>query len=122
MNVKADTNEFRFDGIKWLLAIVIIIAGVAGNSHYSDYSLLYRVLGLLLLGLASLGVIAQTAKGSAFLAMAKEARTEIRKVVWPTRQETIQTTFIVIVAILIMALVLWGIDSLISWIVSGVIS
>jgi preprotein translocase subunit SecE len=63
-------------------------------------------------------IAAQTVKGSAFLVMFKEARNEIRKVVWPNRQETLQTTMIVVAVVLIMALLLWGLDSLLSWGVS----
>ncbi len=65
---------------------------------------------VVLVGLAAF-IAAKTNKGSAFIEFAKEARTEVRKVVWPTRQETMQTTIIVMVATLIVALLLWGLDS-----------
>ena len=68
------------------------------------------------------GMIAlQTAKGAAFWTLVKSSRTEIRKVVWPTRQETVQTTLIVVVFVLLVALMLWGLDSLLGWLVSLVI-
>ena len=51
----------------------------------------------------------------------KEARIEIRKVVWPTRQETTQTTLIVVAVVLVMALLLWGLDSLLGWLVSLIV-
>ncbi|MEX5381397.1 preprotein translocase subunit SecE, partial [Acinetobacter towneri] len=51
----------------------------------------------------------------------KEARVEIRKVVWPTRQETMQTTLIVVAVVLVMALLLWGLDSLLGWLVSLIV-
>ena len=51
----------------------------------------------------------------------KEARSEIRRVVWPSNQETTQTTLVVLVLIVIFALILWGLDSLLGWIVSSVI-
>lgn len=63
-------------------------------------------------------VAAQTAKGKAFIAFAKDARTEVRKVVWPTRQETMQTTLIVIVVTVIMGLLLWGLDAILLRLVS----
>lgn len=57
-----------------------------------------------------------------FLAsLAKEARVEIRKVVWPSRQETTQTTLIVVAVVLVMALLLWGLDSLLGWLVSMIV-
>ncbi len=95
--------------------------GVAGNSYYSEESLLYRVLALLALAFVAGFVSFQTARGQAFFVLFREARLEIRKVVWPTRQETTQTTGIVVVVVLVMGLALWAIDSLLSWIVSGVI-
>ena len=63
-------------------------------------------------------VAAQTEKGTAVIELAIGARTEWRKVVWPTKQERNQTTLIVVAVILLMALILWGIDSLLSWVAS----
>lgn len=62
-----------------------------------------------------------TAKGRVYLGLFRDARSEIRRVVWPTRQELLQTTAIVVVFVLIVALLLWGLDSLVSWIVSDLI-
>ena len=121
MNAKADSVESKFDAVKWLVTASLVAVGVAGNSYYSEESLLYRVLALLALALVAGFVALQTAKGKAFFTLFKEAKVEIRKVVWPTRQETLQTTAIVVVVVLLMGLVLWGIDSLLSWMVSGVI-
>ena len=121
MNAKADSVESKFDAVKWLVTASLVAVGVAGNSYYSEESLLYRVLALLALALVAGFVALQTAKGKAFFTLFKEAKVEIRKVVWPTRQETLQTTAIVVVVVLLMGLVLWAIDSLLSWMVSGVI-
>ena len=60
----------------------------------------------------------QTAKGAAFWALVKGSRNEIRKVVWPTRQETVQTTMIVVAFVLLVALILWGLDTFLGWLVS----
>ena len=59
-----------------------------------------------------------TEKGSEFLTLVKGSRTEIRKVVWPTRQETTQTTLIVFVFVIITGLILWGLDSVLGWLAS----
>jgi preprotein translocase subunit SecE len=65
------------------------------------------------------GMVAlQTAKGAAFWSLVKGSRTEIRKVVWPTRQETVQTTMIVVGFVLLVAVILWGLDTLLGWLVS----
>ncbi len=118
MGTKAGTQSGSLDSLKWLLVVLLIAAGVGGNIYFADYSLLYRVLGLVAIALVAAFVAVQTVQGAAFWKLAKEARTEIRKVVWPTRQETTQTTFIVVVFVLIMSLVLWGLDSLLGWLVS----
>ncbi|WP_111498323.1 MULTISPECIES: preprotein translocase subunit SecE [Marinobacter] len=121
MESKAQPTAGRFDILKWLVVFVLIAAGVVGNLYFGAESLLYRVLGLVALALVAAFVALQTDRGRRFALLLKEARVEIRKVVWPTRPELVQTTFIVVAFVLVVALILWGMDSLISWLVSGVI-
>ena len=121
MNSKVSNDVSKLDGLKWLVVIAIVAVGVVGNSIYATESLLHRVLALLALAVVAGFVALQTAKGKAFFRLFKEAKNEIRKVVWPTRQETLQTTLIVVVAVLIVGLLLWGLDSLLGWVVSGFI-
>ena len=121
MNAKAEAKDSRFDVLKWLAVVALVVAAVVGNQYFSAEPLLYRVLALLALAVAVGFVALQTAKGQAFFALAKEARVEIRKVVWPTRQETTQTTLIVVAVVLVMSLVLWGLDSLLGWLVSLIV-
>lgn len=121
MNAKTEENAGTLDGLKWLVVVLLVVAGIGGNFYYAEYSLLYRVLGLLVIAFAAAFLAVQTAQGAAFWKLAKEARTEIRKVVWPTRQETTQTTLIVVVFVFVMALILWGLDTLLGWLVSLVI-
>jgi preprotein translocase subunit SecE len=116
--MSVETTASRFDGLKWLVVFVLIGVAVVGNSYYADQSLLYRVLGIVALAAIAGLVALQTAKGAAFWTLVKGSRTEIRKVVWPTRQETVQTTMIVVVFVLVVALILWGLDSLLGWLVS----
>ncbi|WP_426417952.1 preprotein translocase subunit SecE [Aestuariirhabdus sp. LZHN29] len=119
MAAKLETqSESRFDALKWLVVVAIVVVGAYGNQHYADESLLYRVLALLVLGVLALVVAAQTAKGHAAFELLKESRTEVRRVVWPSRQETTQTTLIVVGAVLVVGLLLWGLDSLLSWIIN----
>ncbi len=119
--MSTETTTSRLDGLKWLVVFALVAAGVLGNSYYADQSLLYRVLGILALGVVAGLVALQTAKGAAFWSLVKGSRTEIRKVVWPSRQEALQTTMIVVVFVLVAALILWGLDSLLGWLVSLVI-
>jgi preprotein translocase subunit SecE len=119
--MSVEATESRFDSVKWVAVAILVAVGVVGNSYFSDQSLLYRVLGLVALGAVAALIALQTAKGAAFWTLVKGSRTEIRKVVWPTRQETVQTTLIVVGFVLIVALFLWGLDSLLGWLVSLVI-
>ena len=121
MNVKAEAKDSRLDLPKWLLVVALVVVGVVGNQYYSAEPILYRVLALLAIAALAGFIGLQTGKGRAFFGLAKEARVEIRKVVWPTRQETTQTTLIVVAVVLVMSLVLWGIDSLLGWLVSLIV-
>lgn len=119
MNSKVDTPVYRFDFIKWIIAIALVVGGAVANSIYSDqYEVLYRTLAMLgLIGLAIFAAV-NTAKGNAFWTLLKAAQVEVRKVVWPSRQETTQTTLLVVVVVLIAALILWGLDTLLGFLAS----
>lgn len=120
--MSTDATVSRFDTVKWIVVAILVAVAVVGNSYFSDQSLLYRVLGIVALAAVAAFVALQTAKGVAFWALIKGSRTEIRKVVWPTRQETVQTTLIVVAVVVVVALFLWGLDSLLGWLVSLVIA
>jgi preprotein translocase subunit SecE len=121
MNEKAATAESKLDLVLWLAVVALVVAGVYGNSHYANESLLYRVLALVVLALIAGWLASRTAKGKAFIQLGLEARTEIRKVVWPTRQETTHTTLIVVVVVLVVAIILWGLDSTLTWLIKLII-
>ena len=118
MSTKAELYDDRLDVPKWIVVAIIVVAGVYGNHYFAAEPVLYRALVLVVLGLVAGFVALQTSKGKAFWALLKEARIEIRKVVWPTRPETTQTTLIVVAVVLVMALILWGLDTLLGWIIS----
>jgi len=94
---------------------------IYGNSYYSLEPLLYRVLGVIVLLSISTGILLTTIEGKGALKLILESRTEIRRVIWPTRIETTQTTLIVIVAITIAGLILWGLDSLFGWVTASLL-
>jgi preprotein translocase subunit SecE len=121
MNAKAESKDSRLDVVKWLAVTLLVAVAVVGNQYFAAEPILYRVLGIVVLAAVAFFVALQTAKGGAFFALVKEARAEIRKVVWPTRQETTQTTLIVVAVVLVMALLLWGLDSLLGWLVSLIV-
>ena len=100
----------KLDTVKLLLSIILLIAGIAGFYYYEAEGLIYRVLGLLAFVLIALGTVYTTNLGQSVVGFGRESRTEVRKVVWPTRQETIQTTMMVLVAVIILGIFLWFID------------
>jgi len=118
VSTSTDTGSQALDWIKWILVFAVVAGGVFGNWYYQDESLLYRVLGLIALAGVAFLILIQTEKGRAGWELLKEARSEIRRVVWPTWDETLQTTMIVLVLVLIFALILWLLDSGLSWLVS----
>lgn len=117
MNAASETPKSGLDLVKWLAVLVILSLVVVGNYIY-ELSSLERAIAIVVLVAAAGFVAAQTTKGKIFLNFAKEARTEVRKVVWPTRQETQQTTIIIIIATIIMGLILWGLDAILLRVVS----
>ena len=121
MESKAVQSKSRFDVVKWLVVFMLIALGVVGNQYFSAESVLYRVLALVGLAIVAALIALQTVRGRRFATLLKEARVEIRKVVWPTRPELVQTTVIVVVFVLVVSLLLWGMDSIISLLVAGFI-
>lgn len=116
-----ESSSGALDWLKWLVVLGLLGGGVYGNWYFQDESLLIRVIALLVLAAGAAFVAIQTERGSATWNLIKESRSEIRRVVWPTNQETTQTTLIVLGLVLIFALILWGLDSLLGWVVSSII-
>jgi preprotein translocase subunit SecE len=118
MNTKANvTDHSSFDVVKWLFATGLVIAGLWANYHYSQVDWALRAAGWIVLFCVAALIAFQTAQGKRLWLFIKESRSELRKVVWPTRQETMQTTLLIVVMVVVMALILWGIDSVLMWIV-----
>ena len=117
---KGSTSN-ALDKVKWLVAILVFTAAVVGNSYFVEVAFLYRVLGVVALFIIGLGVISITNFGSNSIKLMKESRTEIRKVVWPTRMETTQTFMIVFGSIVVLCLFFWGLESLLSFLTSLVL-
>jgi protein translocase subunit secE/sec61 gamma len=119
---KVEEAEFKLDPLKWLVVVVLILGGAIANSYYaSDFALLYRVLALLVIGALAAFVAVNTARGSAFWALLRAAQVEVRKVVWPSRQETTQTTLIVSAVVVVTAVILWGLDAGLGYVASLII-
>jgi preprotein translocase subunit SecE len=116
MTEKADTGATALDTVKLAAAAAILVAGIAGFYLLTSYPLALRwVIVLASLGLGIL-VALQSAQGRTFWQFVQGSRIELRKVVWPTRQETLQTTLVVFVAILALGIFFWVLD----WILGSV--
>ncbi len=114
MATNTEAKGSIFDTIKLLLALVILVAGIVGFYYFGDESLLYRVLGLLAMVAVAVGVSMTTLKGKSLLVFMGLSRVEVRKMVWPTRAETMQTTLIVFILVVILAIFLWFVDMLLG--------
>ena len=118
MSENTENSSNPLDLLKWLVSLGLLGGIVAGNYMFEDESILYRAIVAVVVVVVAGFIAATTNKGSAFLTFAKEARIEVRKVVWPTRQEATQTTMIVLAATVFVGLVLWGLDGIIVRVVS----
>ena len=109
MNV--DTAPSTVDRLIWAAIVVLLSSGIVANVYFGEIASSIRIAVWIIiflgLGLAAL----QTQQGKVFFEFIKEVKMELRKVVWPVRQQIIQTTGLVIVAVIIFAFVLWVMDS-----------
>lgn len=115
MATNAESKTSMIDTIKLLLALVLLIASIVGYYLFSDLGTLYRVLGLLAVAGVGVAIALTTEKGKGLLTFMGAARTEVRKVVWPSRQETMQTTLMVFIIVVILSIFLWFVDMFLGW-------
>lgn len=109
------------DVLKWLVAALLLAAAIAVNYVFADLGVLYRVLAVVGLMVAFVGVGLTTEKGQEFWQLLKEANKERRRVVWPTPVETRQTTIVVVLVVFIAGFLLWLMDMGLSALVKLVI-
>ena len=111
----ADMQMATNDKAKVAAAGVVLVVSFFLFYYFSDESLFYRVLGIVSGFLIAAGIFFTTAQGRATSSFLGTARTELRKMVWPTRTETLQTTLIVFIVVMIVAVFLWALDRMLSW-------
>lgn len=99
------------DKIKLVVALLLIVAGVYGFYALQDSAAVLRVLSVMLGVLAATAVFWTTGSGKQFFGFARDSVAEAKRVVWPTRKETVQTTGVVILFAVTMALFLWLVDA-----------
>ena len=121
MNAKAEEQTDSLGWLKWLVVVLLVAGAVVGNSYFAEEALLYRVIGIVVVMSLAAFVASLTIQGKAFIELLKEAQTETKKIVWPTRQETFQTTAIVLAVVAVMSLLLFFIDWILNWAISAIV-
>lgn len=112
------TRAKWIDPLLWLLACIVLLACVAVNIQWPAFPAFFKIILDVIVALMMVVLLGLTTKGLAFFKFSKEARSELRKVHWPARQETIQTTLIVMVMVVVVGLCLWGIDGFFIWVIN----
>jgi preprotein translocase subunit SecE len=116
MVAKAETETTNWvDTAKLIASVVLLLAGIAQFYYFADELMMFRVLGLLALVAVALGVVFTTQLGQGVWSFLRDSRNEVRKVVWPTRQETVQTTLLVIAMVVLVGIMLWLMDIFLRW-------
>ncbi|GJH42131.1 preprotein translocase subunit SecE [Pasteurella canis] len=122
LEIEKKKNTLEDDGLKskglngflWFLVLVLIVGAALGNIYLEEQlSTPIRVVGVVVLLLVALGIAAFTNQGVNARHFFSESKIELRKIVWPSRQEATQTTFIVAGVTILVSLILWGLDSVI---------
>ena len=113
MNTEAQASGM--DTVKLTVAALLLCGAVVAFYWFADESLLFRVLGLLGVAVVAVIIAAQTGVGRSVWSFVGATRTEVRKVVWPTRAETTQTALAVLVIVLVLGIVVWLLDMVILW-------
>ena len=115
MDTKADTGSTPLDTLKLVLAGAVLLGGLVGYYYYADVATVIRALGVLVAFGLSVVILLQSTQGKALWRFINASRVEMRKVVWPTRDEAIQTTIAVFVFTLIMGVFFWLLDMFLLW-------
>jgi len=119
MNTKIDTVMVinRVDKVKIVVAVLLVLSATAVFYIYPELPLLIRVLAIMAALILAAVIGVQTEKGRQIWGFFKEAQIEVRKVVWPTREETLQTTLVVVLMVIFVAVFLWLLDLLLGWLI-----
>ncbi|MGD8964460.1 MAG: preprotein translocase subunit SecE, partial [Gammaproteobacteria bacterium] len=112
MNAKTEmpAGASALDSVKLVLSAALLLGGLVGYYWFADASVVLRAVGVVLSVALALAVFFTTARGRDLWRFIQTSRVELRKVVWPTRQETFQTTMAVIIFVIIMGVFFWGLD------------
>ena len=115
MDTKVETEKTVLDTLKLLVAGGVLLGGVVGYYYYPDVPVVVRALGVMIALAIAVVIALQSVHGQALWRFVQGSRVEMRKVVWPTREEAIQTTIAVLVFALIMGVFFWLLDLFLLW-------
>ena len=110
------------DTLKMASAVAILLSSVFSFYYFAELSVLIRVLAVIFSVILSLMIFFSTQRGIIFWDFIQGSRVEMRKVVWPTKQETIQTTLTVFVFVLVLGIFFWLLDFLLLYITTSITS
>jgi preprotein translocase subunit SecE len=113
MNTEAQASGM--DTVKLTAAALLLGGAIVAFYWFADQSLLLRVLGLLGVAIVAVLVASKTGIGRAVWSFMGATRNEVRKVVWPTRAETVQTALAVLVIVLLLGITIWLLDMVVLW-------
>jgi preprotein translocase subunit SecE len=110
MSARGETHSGRLDTLKLWTAILLMGAGVYGYYYFADVMIVLRVLGLLAVAAIAIAIVYQTGVGRLVVGFVGGAQNEVRRMVWPSRTETLQTTMAVVFIVLVVGVFLWLLD------------
>ncbi len=120
METKVEEQPTFVDTAKLALAVLILLAGLVGYYYFTDAAVLLRAFGVAVALAAGIGVLFTSAQGRLLWKFIQGSRVELRKVVWPTREETIQTTLVVLIFTLIGGVFFWLLDVFLGFLTSKI--
>ncbi|MDQ2994839.1 MAG: preprotein translocase subunit SecE [Pseudomonadota bacterium] len=118
MNQNVEVQDSGKDRLIWGLIVIMVSAAIVANYYFSEFAWGLRVAAWILFTCVMVALALQTARGQDVKVFAKESRIELRKVVWPTRAETVQSTMIVALMVAITSILLWVVDSILMWFIT----
>jgi len=118
-NQTVETVGTAANRIKLTLAVLVVAAGIVGYSMLEGQNAVARVGVFIASLLVALGIVWFSDTGRRTVGYLRDSMTELRRVVWPSRQEATRMTGVVFVFVAIMALILWLFDKILAWVIYG---
>jgi preprotein translocase subunit SecE len=115
MNAKTEEITSVADIVKWIVIPLMVVSGIVAFYYFAEVVLLYRVIALVAVIGISVAIALTTNKGRSVWAFVLESKQELKRVVWPTRDEAVRTTLLVFLMVFIVGLLLWLLDMVLFW-------